>query len=162
VAIEHQSAKALKEEWITPRWITEALGPFDLDPCAPIKPPWPIAEKTYTITNDGLKKPWFGFVWLNPPYGRKTHQWIARLADHGNGIALTMARTETSFFHNEIWNKAGAIFFFKGRIHFHHLNGSRAAANAGAPSVLAAYGKEAKLRLNQFAFSHPGKCLELR
>ena len=32
--------------------------------------------------------------------------------------------------------------FLEGRLYFHHADGRRAAANAGAPSVLAAYGQE--------------------
>ena len=52
----HQSQNAGKSEWITPPHITDALGPFDLDPCAPVNPPWPIADRTYTA--DGLDQPW--------------------------------------------------------------------------------------------------------
>jgi hypothetical protein len=155
VAIDHQSPVALKEEWITPRWITDEIGPFDLDPCAPVDPPWPISDKTYTIFDDGLKQPWEGFVWLNPPYGRKTHEWIKRLAHHGNGIGLTLARTDTKFFHDEIFDKANCVFFLKGRVNFHHVNGSRAASNVGAGSVLAGYGFDAYQRLSRVEW--PGK-----
>lgn len=35
-------------EWLTPRNIVDALGPFDLDPCAPIVRPWPTAVQHYT------------------------------------------------------------------------------------------------------------------
>jgi len=34
-----------------------------------------------------------------------------------------------------------ALLFLRGRIYFHHVNGKRAAANSGAPSVLIAYGE---------------------
>ena len=27
--------KVSTDEWYTPRWIIDELGPFDLDPCAP-------------------------------------------------------------------------------------------------------------------------------
>lgn len=145
--IDHQSARNLKDEWITPRYITSALGPFDLDPCAPVSPPWPISGNVFTMFDDGLKKPWRGFVWLNPPYGKETGKWLARLGDHGNGIALIMARTETKMFFDHVWNIADAVFFFRGRIHFHHVDGSRAAANAGAPSCLVCYGKNAISRV---------------
>lgn len=144
----HQSAKSLKEEWLTPPYILEAVGPFDLDPCSPDVRPWAMAENHYTIFDDGLKKQWCGMVWLNPPYGEKAGRWLSRLAEHGNGIALTFARTETAWFYEEIWCKADALFFLKGRLHFHHVNGVRAKSNAGAPSVLVAYGKEAVDRLS--------------
>lgn len=135
-----QSAAALKEEWLTPPHLLQRLGPFDLDPCAPENPPWKLAEHTYTIFDDGLKQPWHGRVWLNPPYGSKTDAWLARLAEHGNGIALIFARTETEMFFERVWSKADALLFLRGRLHFHHVNGQRAAANSGAPSVLVAYG----------------------
>ena len=42
----HAPVKGAKDEWITPPFITQALGPFDLDPCAPVDAPWPIAQRT--------------------------------------------------------------------------------------------------------------------
>lgn len=42
-------------------------------------------------------------------------------------------------FFESIWNTADALFFFKGRLKFHHVNGKTGDA-AGAPSVLIAYG----------------------
>jgi len=107
-----------------------------------------MAAAHYTIADDGLKKPWHGMVWLNPPYSAKVGVWLKRLAAHGSGIALVFARTETSWFRDEVWNKASAIFFFRGRLHFHHVDGSRAKANAGAPSCLVAYGSEAARRID--------------
>lgn len=79
-------------------------------------------------------------VWCNPPYGSETGKWLKRLVDHGDGIALIFARTETRMFFDHAWNYADAVFFFEGRLHFHHVDGRRAAANAGAPSCLVAYG----------------------
>jgi len=136
----HQSAKMDKDEWLTPPEILNALGDFDLDPCAPIVRPWDMAENHYTIHDLGLTRPWFGRVWCNPPYGSQTGIWLQRLADHGNGIALIFARTETEMFFSQIWKRADALLFIEGRLYFHHVDGSRAAANAGAPSVLVAYG----------------------
>lgn len=128
-----------KDEWLTPPIIFKSLGKFDLDPCAPIKRPWPTASKHYTIRDDGLSKPWHGRVWLNPPYGRETFVWLERLADHGSGIALIFARTETRGFHDVIWKRAHAVFFFKGRLTFHHVSGKPAEAAANAPSCLVSY-----------------------
>lgn len=139
----HQSAAMLKDEWLTPPSIIESLGPFDLDPCAPSaeRRPWDMALNHYSVEDDGLKKPWFGRVWCNPPYGLEASRWLNRLADHGDGIALIFARTETAMFFEHVWAKADAILFIKGRLHFHHVDGTRAAANSGAPSVLIAYGR---------------------
>lgn len=138
----HQSAAMLKDEWLTPPHIIQALGPFDLDPCAPSdeRRPWDMAAKHYSAEDNGLAKPWHGRVWCNPPYGLEAARWLERLADHGNGIALIFARTETAMFFDQVWAKADAVLFLRGRLHFHHVDGTRAAANAGAPSVLVAYG----------------------
>lgn len=137
----HHSAAMLKDEWLTPPEILAALGEFDLDPCAPVTRPWEMAKAHYTVEDNGLLQPWLGRVWLNPPYGPLARQWLNRLAAHGNGIALIFARTETDMFGDEIWDRADAVLFLHGRLYFHHVSGERAAANAGAPSVLAAYGQ---------------------
>lgn len=136
----HQSARMQKDEWLTPPEIIKSLGPFDLDPCSPINRPWDTAKRHYTVNDDGLIQPWSGRVWLNPPYGREAAEWLHRLSVHGNGVALIFARTETEMFFEHVWNKADALLFLKGRLYFHHVDGKRANANAGAPSVLIAYG----------------------
>lgn len=143
----HQSASAKTVEWLTPPEILAALGPFDLDPCAPIDPPWPIAHYHFTVEDDGLSSPWAGRVWCNPPYGAETWKWIKRLAQHGNGLALIFARTETDGFCLNVWPHATALLFLRGRLYFHHPDGTRARGNAGAPSVLVAYGQECADRL---------------
>ncbi|KKN15089.1 hypothetical protein LCGC14_0989640 [marine sediment metagenome] len=143
----HQSASMLKDEWLTPPEIIKQLGPFDLDPCAPINRPWPTAEKHYTINDNGLLQSWTGFVWCNPPYGLEAARWLERMAMHNHGIALIFARTETKMFFDYVWGKAEALMFFCGRLYFYHVDGTKAKANAGAPSVLIAYGGEAKRRL---------------
>jgi hypothetical protein len=61
-------------EWYTPAWIFEALEmKFDLDPASPHDmDSFVPATLKYTVFDDGLKKPWSGRVWLNPPYGPMT------------------------------------------------------------------------------------------
>lgn len=111
----HQSARMVSEIWLTPPNIIKALGEFDLDPCAPTHRPWPTARTHYCQpSDDGLSLPWFGRVWLNPPYGTQTGKWLSKLADHGNGIAIVFARTETRDWLRHIWNRADAILFLHG------------------------------------------------
>lgn len=138
----HQSARMKNDEWLTPPEILRALGPFDLDPCSPVNRPWPTASDHYTVQEDGLSQPWRGRVWMNPPYGSESARWLQRLADHGNGVALIFARTETAMFFDWVWPRADALLFVQGRIHFHYVDGRRAAANSGAPSVLVAFGQQ--------------------
>lgn len=132
-----------KDEWLTPPEIIHALGEFDLDPCAPVAPRiWETAHHHFTIDDDGLSQEWRGRVWCNPPYGAQTARWMQKLAEHGNGIALIFARTETKTFFPHVWQRAAAIFFFDKRIVFHHANGLKAKSSGGAPSCLVAYGQE--------------------
>lgn len=135
----HESAVGGTDEWLTPPEIITARGPFDLDPCSPIKRPWPTAARHYTIEDDGLRHPWSGRVWLNPPYANAA-TWMRRLADHGTGTAFLFARTETRMWHAHIWPKASALLFLKGRVTFYTPDGRPGRGAAGAPSVLIAYG----------------------
>ena len=128
------------DEWLTPPEIINSLGEFDVDPCTPINRPLDTALIHYNKNDDGFTKEWHGRVWCNPPYGREKFQWINKLAAHGNGMTLIFARTETIGFHSEVWNKADAIFFFKGRLKFHYVDGTQGQC-ANAPSCLVAYGQ---------------------
>jgi hypothetical protein len=94
----------------------------------------------FSVNDDGLLKEWFGRVWMNPPYGRQTEEWMTKLMEHGNGIALIFARTETEMFFKTVWNVANSVFFFKGRLFFYSVNGVQAKSNSGAPSCLVAFG----------------------
>ena len=129
--------------WLTPPEILAAVGPFDLDPCAPLNRPWDMASEHLTIEDDGLSIPWHGFVWCNPPFGPEADKWLQRMAEHGNGIALVPARTETRWFVSNVWESADAVLFLHGRPHFHHADGTRGKANSGAPICLIAYGLHA-------------------
>lgn len=135
-------------EYITPPYIIESLGRFDLDPCGCPTSPIPTASKEYTLPDqDGLLMPWYGRVWLNPPYGRFTGEWIAKLADHGKGTALIFARTDVDFFHRYVFKRASGIMFLRGRLHFYDAEGKRYKDNAGAPSCLVTYGIDDWLKL---------------
>jgi hypothetical protein len=61
------------------------------------------------------------------------------MAEHGDGIALIFARTETRTFQEWCWRRADAMLFLAGRLRF-RLPGGGLAGTAGAPSVLIAYG----------------------
>jgi hypothetical protein len=160
----HQSARALTTTWLTPPDLIEKLGPFDLDPCAAPSPrPWPTAARHIELPEDGLAADWGdpgSRVWLNPPYSFEAWKWLRKLADHGRGIALVFARTETAGFVDTVWNRAYALLFLHGRLHFHYPDGSRASANSGAPSVLVAYGEEEAITLADCDI--PGSYVRLR
>jgi hypothetical protein len=146
----HQSAAAGTTTWLTPKFVLDALGEFDLDPCAaPAPRPFPTAKTHYVEREgDGWKRRWFGRVWLNPPYGQEAGRWLLRLAGHGVGTALIFARTETEDFFAGVWERADAALFLRGRLTFLHPDGTEADSNGGAPSVLVAYGAEDAERLH--------------
>lgn len=152
----HQSSVAGTTTWLTPPEILAALGEFDLDPCAAPSPrPWPTARQHIELPADGLAADWHGRVWLNPPFDRyEAPRWLAKLAAHGNGIALIPARTETAMFFAHVWPKASGVLFVQKRPHFHYPDGTRAAANSGAPICLVAYGKENATMLEQSGLGH--------
>lgn len=135
----HRAYKGRTDEWLTPPDLLKSMGYFDLDPCAPVNPPWTTADFMYNVNSDGLKRSWHGRVWLNPPYGPETHLWLQKMADHNNGIALIFARTETKMFFDHVWSKASALLFINGRLFFYDISGKRAPNNSGGPSVLVAY-----------------------
>lgn len=141
----HHRARSRTDEWLTPPEIIDALGgwrSFDLDPCAPAAPPWPTARHRYGASDNGLLLPWFGRVWLNPPYSTSAlAAWMSRMAAHGRGTALIFARTETTTFFRYVWEVATGALFVRGRLNFHLPDGRRAKLNSGAPSVLIAYGR---------------------
>lgn len=141
----HDNVANKSVDWYTPPWIFEALGlEFDLDPCAPVGGvPWIPAAKHYSEADDGLKQPWNGCVWLNPPYGKFTAEWLAKMHQHRNGIALVFARTDCRWFHDYVMH-ADAILFLKGRIRFVDGLGATGGNGAGAGSMLIAWGGAVK------------------
>lgn len=142
----HQRSIGASQVHLTPRRIITALGPFDLDPCASAPRPWDCARENYVEAQNGLLLPWFGRVWLNPPFHRhQVGQWIARMIAHGRGTALVHARTDTRWF-QPLFDEASAFLFLAGRLIFHRPDGSLCTTragkvgNSGAPTVLIAFG----------------------
>ncbi len=141
----HQGARSTTDEWLTPPEIIRHLGEFDLDPCAACSQThitgtvMGIGAARYCKCDDGLSKEWRGRVWLNPPYGKETGRWLAKMAKHGKGIALIFARTDTGYFHDSVFRVAHALLFPMGRITFLKGDGTKPKFNGGAPSVLVAY-----------------------
>lgn len=162
----HQGARSTTDEWLTPPEIIRALGDFDLDPCASCSQThidgkvMGIGKTRYCKCDDGLSKNWRGRVWLNPPYGRETGRWLARMAVHADGIALIFARTDVGYFHDSVFRTAHALLFPMGRLKFLRGDGTKPKFNGGAPSVLVAYGEKNASILDKLEL--PGYCIRLR
>lgn len=151
--MRHERSIGKSQVHLTPRWILDRLGPFELDPCAAEGRPWDCATINITEAEDGLSKDWEGRVWLNPPFDRRTiGAWIERMAAHGCGTALVHARTDTAWFQT-IWKRSDAMLFVSGRIKFCSITGVEQEDNSGAPVMLAAFGLEDAVRLRRSAIS---------
>lgn len=92
-------------------------------------------------------------TWLNPPYGKETDQWLKKMASHRHGIALIFARTETATWQWWVWPYAHSIFFFDGRLFFHHPDGTRGKSNAGGPSALISYSQADTISIQESGLS---------
>lgn len=156
-------------EWYTPAWVFEHLVDddgqplaFDLDPCHP-RPrlPWVPAREVYSLPDDGLALPWFGRKWVNPPYGKETRRWLARLAAEGGGIALVFARTDNEWFHDTAAT-ADLVVFLRKRVRFVGASGQPPRkpdpktgkdreGSPGAGSMLLAWGEEEARAVERFA-----------
>ena len=133
--------------WHTPEALLQQLyrvfGTFDLDPCSPTKNRRgaPVKARVYyTVEDGGLSLPWFGKVFVNPPYGRALRHWTTKAREEvelGNAemvIVLLPARTDTTYWHEDVAPSA-TVFFLRGRLHF-GTNGQA----APFPSALAVWG----------------------
>jgi hypothetical protein len=144
----HEPPAGGTPEWYTPPSLFGALGlDFDLDPCAPPLPAaaWIPARRRYSLPVDGLAQPWEGRVWLNPPYAAETARWVGRLAEHGDGLALTFVRSCTPWWQSAVRRSTG-VLFVEGRLSFIEgspelRRGRRRDSRAGAPSCLIAFGE---------------------
>jgi phage N-6-adenine-methyltransferase len=116
-------------EWYTPRRYLDAavevMGAIDLDPASSKQAQAHVkAMRYFTLETDGLKQPWNGRVFLNPPYAMPfikefTTKMIAswRGSEMTEGILLTNNATDTEWFHAALSN-SNAVCLTKGRIKF--------------------------------------------
>jgi hypothetical protein len=113
---EHEPCIGATSDWYTPPELFAALGlVFDLDPCSPGPDHWVPTRKIYTIEDDGLRQPWHGLVFMNPPFGgRNGHvPWLVKFLDHANG-----------WFHKHVVPRAELLLFPNGKTKFIRPDGS--------------------------------------
>lgn len=112
------------DTWLTPRYILDQLGLFDLDPCAAEScRDWTGARHTLTKTDDGLAQDWVGRVFMNPPFSVSA-SWLQKHAEHGAGISLVAASVESRVWRSHVWARAEAILLLHGRTRFCNPDGS--------------------------------------
>lgn len=140
--------KTKSDIWITPKWIIDKIGPFDLDPCGFLPENGPIvktAENYFTVDMDGLSQNWYGKVFVNFPYS-ESFKWLEKSKNEylsGNVeyiIILCFARTETKAWQNNVKYATG-INFINKRIKFLDEYGIEH-SNGNCPSSLIAFGEK--------------------
>lgn len=156
---EHEPSIGASDDWYTPPFIFDALGErFDLDPCSPGPGHWVPADRVFTIADDGLRQPWVGFVFMNPPFGGRLGHvpWLAKFIAHANGIAIVRAYTSAGWFHDYA-TRADAMLFPRGKTKFIRPDGSVGGA-PGHGVVLLGMGSRAVQALQR---SRLGLCVIL-
>ena len=99
----------------------EVMGSIDLDPASNELAQRTVQAASY-YTSNGLEQPWYGNVWLNPPYNGHAKHWTKKIvASYQNneisqGIVLCFAKLGYNWFRDLI--KVYPTCLFYDRIHF--------------------------------------------
>ncbi len=137
--VPHVSHNSGNNEWYTPAEYIEAarrvMGGIDLDPASSaIANEVVNAGNFYTAEDNGLEYPWFGCVWMNPPYASELvgefadkMAWEYRQGNVTEAIVLINNATETRWFRTLI-DAASAVAFPSSRVKFWKPDG-----DLGAP-----------------------------
>lgn len=123
-------AKALRQEWCTPKWLAELIGEVDLDPCSN-KRSHIRARYRSDVTADGFK--WnvakYHDVFINPPYGPgSVIRWVRAFA-HTRHRFLLRWDPSTDWF-AELYKHTTHIWHPGERINFEPPPHIRASSNA--------------------------------
>ena len=118
-------------EWSTPQEFFDNLNNefgFTLDPASTHENA--KCKKHYTIKDDGLNQDWSNeMVFLNPPYGGNTREWIKKAYyENLKGavvVCLIVSSTDRSYWHDYIFPYAAQIRWIRGRLKF---GGSKSSA----------------------------------
>ena len=135
--MSHWETQGASDEWYTPAYVFAALGcAFNLDVAHPAMP-YPITPCGVWYDDHGLYRDWFGFVWMNPPFGGRNAlaPWLERFFDHGNGIALVPDRTSAPWF-RDAWPMADLVMFTP-KIRFLRPDGSEGKSPSNGTALMA-------------------------
>lgn len=97
----YELAQGLTDEYYTPPEVFKALGTgkFNMDVAAPPDPKAAFVDAEIFLSAMGLETDWIGFVWCNPPYGKRGTKtpWVQKLIDQGTGLLLMPDRTSADW-----------------------------------------------------------------
>lgn len=126
------------DEWYTPAYVFAALDvAFDMDVAHPPYPMETHVPARIKLHSDSLSQDWYGFVWMNPPFGGRNSlaPWLKKFFDHGNGIALVPDRTSAPWFH-DAWARADLVMFTP-KIRFIRPDGSEGKSPSNGTALMA-------------------------
>jgi hypothetical protein len=136
-------------EWYTPAHLVDAaretMGGIDLDPASCTYANTTIRATTfYDEGMDGLTQPWYGRMWMNPPYGKddetnrsNQERWLDRLIseyheqDELQAVLIVNAVTDRKWF-NRLWDYP---ICFTGRVYFYNEQIARGSPTHGSAVV---------------------------
>lgn len=122
MSVQRGLFSSARTDWETPPELFELMFRefrFALDVCATARNH--KCRRYFTPNDDGLRQPWCGRCWMNPPYGRTVGTWIRKAYKESlkgaTVVALLPARTDTAWWHNYAM-KASEIRLLRGRLTF--------------------------------------------
>lgn len=132
-----EPSQGASNEWYTPPYVFEALGEhFDLDVAHPDR-------KTHSPCDDwfsqgSLEREWYGFVWMNPPYGGRNGliPWLEKFFTHGQGIALVPDRTSAPWWQDAA-RRCSSLLLIDGKIRFLRPDGTLGVSPSNGTTLFA-------------------------
>lgn len=111
------------DEWESPQDLFDQLGAefgFELDVCA--RPSNARCERFFSPEEDGLRRPWRGSCWMNPPHREGLEQWVAKARRAAESdrkttvVCLLPAKVDAAWW----WEHCltAEIRFFPGRLKY--------------------------------------------
>lgn len=136
----HEQSLGLSDEWYTPPHVFTALGcAFDTDVASPGRHVTPWIPAAAFLTEKSLDRKWYGFVWMNPPFGARNGlvPWLEKFFRHKNGIALVPDRTSAPWW-QQYAPRATAILFVAPKLKYVSGDGKKNTSPAQGACLLGA------------------------
>jgi len=130
------------DNWCTPKWLADAIGPVDLDPCSNehshIQARCRVAPPA-----DGLCVEWFGRTFVNPPYSAPLAWARKAVASRGAATTAMLVKLDpTTRWWEALIDGGGQVHLFRHRLRFESPADSRGMV-ANFPSALVIVGDTA-------------------
>lgn len=153
----HEQSVGATDEWYTPKYVFDALGcHFTLDVASPGASVTPWVPANDFIVSGSLETDWYGFVWMNPPFGKRNGlvPWLEKFVAHGYGICLVPDRTSAPWW-QQFAPQMEAVLFVSPKIKFIDASGNPGKSPAQG-TCLMSLGIEGKKALHRASLNNLG------